>query len=148
MGWKVQGQPDPWLMPSRVHGLLPSCLLTPLSVLWLQVHLRCLPVLLSFAWTPLKPADSQALLLPPFFGLSNTPFRHVSTAGARGLPTGSVKIIQALSGLLTFSVVPVKPVTCLYVRTIHINHEGDSRNPVWVWRKYFGLVGLFVSGLF
>lgn len=44
--------------PSRVHGLLSLCLLTHLSVLWLQVHLGCLPLCCFHLYEPpLKPAD-------------------------------------------------------------------------------------------
>lgn len=141
---------------SQTPGLCPAgymvCYLCACSLIIQCCGCRCTSGAFSCAAficmgpPPYNPADSQAVLLPDVFGLRDTPFKHVSTAGARGLTMGSVKMIHRLSGLLTFSVVPVKPVTCLYMRAACINHEGDSRNPVWVWRKYFGLVGLFASG--
>lgn len=71
---------------------------------------------------------------------------HLSDLSAQLRPgrltIGSVKIISRCSGLLRFHIVPMKPVTCLYVRAVCINHEGGSRNPVRVWRNSFCLVGL------
>lgn len=149
-----------WAESTRVTSLLACAQQVTWSVICRPAHssINAVPVAAGVAQVPPPvlvsciPAPAEASWYSSsacsqlFLELAVHLSRFSAHLGPGGLTIESMKIDSRLSGFLTFYMVPIRPITCWYVRVLCINHQAGSRNPVWVLKKYSCLVFLFSGG--